>query len=89
MKLANGFQRVDNLDVGEALEKVVHQAILRCPDRFVAQGCKFSAQEHASSFARENDRDIAHIVREVRQHIGCYEGEKRIHNLQFIIIARS
>ena len=76
VQLADALQGVGQLDRSERKEEVAHRAVAWRPHRLVAQQGKLPAQEHAGTLAGEDYRHIAHVIREVRQHVGCYEREK-------------
>ena len=80
VKLADTFELVCNLNGGKTLEEVAHHAIAGSPNWFVAQKGKLTTKEHTSTFAREDDCHIAHIVREMRKHIGSDYIEKTLHS---------
>ena len=80
VQMEDAFQRLSHLERCERLEEVVHHAVAGRPNRLVAQERQFTAQEHPGSLAREDYRHVAHVVREVRQHISCYETKEGVHN---------
>ena len=79
IELVDVLQRVGNLYGSERQEEVGHCAVMRCPYRFVAQQGKLTVQEHSGTLAWEDNRDIAHVVSEVRQHVGCNDIEETLH----------
>ena len=84
-ELADALQRVCHLYGRESLEEVAHRAVGWCPDRLVAEKGELAAEEHAGTLAWEDNRDVAHVIREVRQHVGCYETKETLHLAQVFL----
>ena len=87
VELADALRGVGLADGRERQEEVAHGAVARCPDGFVAQERKLAAQEHAGTLAGKDNHDVAHVVREVLQHVGCNSMKERFHLFYFFTLS--